>query len=183
MADHGERLCDQARTNERVTLFPFVKGMEADHARRRRTARLRASTHACRKSYSLPTRLTTVSASWRRSLSSSPVARNTQTRRAPSCDSRIGRTPAAMSASTMQSGSDASSSGPTYMETCDHVDRVTRSTSAAQRVFPALSRTSPRSSTVGREFADPSASGWPMRRPASPGRARKHGRFARRFAR
>ena len=37
----------------------------------------------------------------------------------------------------------ASSSGPTYIDTCDHVDRVRRLTSSAQRVLPAQSSMSP----------------------------------------
>jgi hypothetical protein len=54
----------------------------------------------------------------------------------------------AMSASTTHWGSGASSSRPTYMDTCDHVDCVRRLTTSAKRVLPALRSTSPRCSTA-----------------------------------
>ena len=75
-----------------------------------------------------------------------PTGRNTRTCDAFNSESRIGLTPAARSASTMHRGSGPFSSGPTYIDTCDHVDPVRRFTSAATRVLPSLSRTSPRSS-------------------------------------
>ena len=69
-------------------------------------------------------------------------------RRASSSESLIARTPSAMCASTTHRGSDPSSSAPTYIDTCDHLDCVRRLTSSAQRVLPALSSTSPRRSTL-----------------------------------
>ena len=63
----------------------------------------------------------------------------------------IDLTPAAMSASTTQSGSGPTSSGPTYIDTCDHGDRVTHLMRAAKREFPWVSRTSPRLSTPARD--------------------------------
>jgi hypothetical protein len=69
-------------------------------------------------------------------------------RRASSSESLIVRTPSAMCASTTHGGSDPSSSAPTYIDTCDHLDCVRRLTSSVQRVLPALSSTSPRHSTL-----------------------------------
>src|SRR6266404_3559663 len=130
----------------RVAFFAIVYGSERKRVGSRCRNRFRPSTQACARSYSPPIRFTTQSASRRRSTSFKPMGRSTRTCSACSSESRIDLTPAATSASTMHSGSGPSSSGPTYIDTCDQVDCVMRLTSAATRVLPSLSRTSPRSS-------------------------------------
>jgi hypothetical protein len=107
---------------KRVAVLAAVPTKDLLARRSGRRKSLRPSCKAWAWSYSLPMRLVTHSARLLRFLLSRPAGRKTRTFNASNSESRIDRTPAAMSASTIHLGSCPSSSGPTYIETCDHGD-------------------------------------------------------------